>query len=231
MNSLLIIKFKNVLQPVLENNAKDTSTLMSKFFMMKNFKVVLNISGKSVVEIIQQARFYVTNTNNNPVALASCAGSAAKMTAAADDVDAALLLAADKGKSATALVRDKESVLVDAMYLHGANVQDAAKGDPAIVHLAGMELKKPASRTKPEFKITQGANHGTVALNVKARKNTMYKWQYSLDPATAAWTDAGTASKSKTVITTLTQALYWFRVIFIDEGGEHAEAAVSFAVN
>ncbi len=199
--------------------------------MMKNFKVVLNLSGKSVTDTVQQARFYVTKTNDNPAVLASCVSSAAKMTAAADDVDAALLLAADKGKNATAVVRDKESVLVDAMYLHAANVQDAAKGDPAIVHLAGMELKKTSIRTKAEFKIMQGANHGTVSLNVKARKKTMYKWQYCLDPNTNTWIEANTTSKSKTVIAGLTQALYWFRVIFIDDDGEHAETPVSFAVN
>jgi hypothetical protein len=194
---------------------------------MKNLIVVLNIAGMSAPELINQSRFHVQRVTDNIASFPSCVAALAKVTAAANELELADEAATDGGKNKTRLKADKYKNLQVEVINLGHDVQKDAAGDEAIVHLAGMEVKRTGTRTVAEFKATQGEHPGEVKLVVKARPNTMYKWQYASDPALSSWTDAGISRSCKKAISQLASGVYWFRVVFIDDGGEHNGEAFS----
>jgi hypothetical protein len=197
---------------------------------MKNLVVVLNIAGMSTPELINQARFHVQRVTDNIASFPSCVAAVAKVTTAADELQLADEEATDGGKNKTRLRADKHKALQVEVINLGHDVQKDAAGDETVVHLAGMEVKKTGTKTVAEFKATQGEHQGDVKLSIKARPNTLYKWQYSSDPTLVNWIDAGMSRSCKKVIDHLSSGVYWFRVIFIDECGEHSGEAFKFAI-
>jgi hypothetical protein len=198
--------------------------------IMKNLTVVLNIKGMSAPELINQARFHVQRVNDNISSFPSCVAAVAKVSTAADELELADEAATDGGKNKTRLKADKYKALQVELIYFGHRVQEDAAGDETIIHLAGMEVKKTGIRTVAEFKATQGEHPGEVKLTVKARPDTMYKWQYASDPALSSWTDAGISRSCKKAISHLASGVYWFRVVFMDDDGEHNGEALKFAV-
>jgi hypothetical protein len=200
------------------------------FIIMKNLTVVLNIVGMSAPELISLARFYVQRITDNASNFPSCAATAAKVAAAASELEIADEAAIDGGKTKTRLKADKDRELRAQLVILSHRVQEDAAGDETLVHLAGMEVKRTGTRTVAEFKAEAGAHPGDVKLTVKSRANTMYKWQYATDPSLASWIDAGFSRSCKKAIGHLSSGVYWFRVIFIDDEGEHNGEALKFAV-
>jgi hypothetical protein len=197
---------------------------------MKNLTVVLNLTNMSAPELINQARFYVQRVSDNPASFPGCLAAAAIVTTAADELELADEAATDGGKTKTRLKADKYKALYAGLTSLGRRVELDAAGDETIVHLAGMEVKKTGTRTVAEFKATQGEHPGEVKLAVKSRPDTMYKWQYASDPSLSNWIDAGISRSCKKAIGHLSSGVYWFRVIFMDDEGEHNGEAVKFAV-
>jgi hypothetical protein len=217
-------------EPVLKKDASAPIFKLLIISIMKNLTVVLNIKGMSAPQLINQTRFYVQRVNDNPTSFPGCIATAARVTTAADELELADEAATDGGKTKTRLKADKYKALYEELTSLGRRVEIDAAGDETIVHLAGMEVKKTGIRTVAEFKVTQGDHQGDVKLAVKARPDTMYKWQYASDPSLSNWIDAGMSRSCKKAISHLASGVYWFRVIFMDDEGEHNGEAFKFAV-
>jgi hypothetical protein len=103
-------------------------------------------------------------------------------------------------------------------------------GDEAIIHLAGLDVKRKRTSVIPDFKIEQGDHAGSVKIKIKANgPKTIYKWEHSSDAV--SWISDGITGVCKTTIDGLAKGIYWFRVVLIDASGEHEQARISFAVN
>ena len=200
--------------------------------MNKNsVKVALNIRRLSGPDKVNKTGIITTAISNNPGVFKTPKPSLAEIKKAAGDFSIAIAEAADGGKVKTAIMHDKESVLMNLLTRLAYYVEETADGDEAIIHLAGMELRKSGKPSRADFDIKQGNTRGSVNLRVKARTKTIYKWQYCSDPAANNWVLAGHSDVSSTTITNIKPGLYWFRVIFVDGTGEHETTPVSFAVN
>lgn len=197
---------------------------------MNSLTVVLNIRSLSVPELINRSRFYVQRINDNSTIFVSCVATAGKITLAANELHVAHEAAVDGGKTKFREKEDKHKKLLNLLPTLAHQVGYDADGDESIVHLAGMEVKRKGMRSTPEFVAGQGENSGTVKLKVKARYKTMYKWQYATDPALVNWIDGGISTGCKKVIDHLSSGVYWFRVVFMDNDGEHNGEAIKFAV-
>lgn len=201
--------------------------------MTKNsVRVALNMSILSVLQKINKARAIVAAMAANPQVFANPSPALAVVTSAIDDAEAAQAAAADGGKSKTAAARSKLEAMMKLITDLSLYVQITAAGDEAVVALAGLDVKKSAVHHVPEFSVVQGPHSGSVTLRVKAHDKTVYKWQYCKDPmGSNAWTDIAYTDISKSGVSHLSPGLYWFRVVFIDSGGEHDSSPMSFAVN
>lgn len=197
---------------------------------MNSLRVVLNAHAFSVPELINQARLWAQRVNDNASSLPSCAATAAKILIAAAELETADEAATDGGKNKTREKNDKYNNLMALLPVLAHQVELDADGDEAIVHLAGMEVQRKASRSTPEFSASQSAGQGSVTLKAKARPKTIYKWQYAADPSLASWIDAGLSRGAKKIITQLNSGYYWFRVVFIDDAGEHNGEVLKVAV-
>lgn len=186
----------------------------------------------TVLQKINKARAIVSAIAANPQVFTSPSPALAAVNAAIDDAEAAQAAAADGGKSKTAAARSKLEAMMQLITNLSLYVQLTAAGDESIVALAGLDVKKSTVPHIPDFDIQQGPHSGSVTLRVKAHDKTVYKWQYCKDPvASNAWTDIAYTNISKSGQSHLSPGLYWFRVVFIDSGGEHESTPVSFAVN
>jgi hypothetical protein len=197
---------------------------------MNSLKVVLNAHAFSVPELINQSRLWVQRVTDNATLLPSCAAIAAKITIAANELEIADEAATDGGKTKTREKHDKYNKLMALLPVLAHQVELDAGGDESIVHLAGMEVQRKGSRSTPEFSASQSEGQGSVTLRTKARSKTIYRWQYATDPALASWIDAGISRGCKKVISHLSSGIYWFRVVFIDDAGEHNGEVLKVAV-
>lgn len=197
---------------------------------MNSLKVVLNAHAFSVPELINQSRLWVQRVTDNATLLPSCAAIAAKITIAANELEIADEAATDGGKTKTREKNDKYNKLMALLPVLAHQVELDAGGDESIVHLAGMEVQRKGSRSTPEFSASQSEGQGSVTLRTKARSKTIYRWQYATDPALVSWIDAGISRGCKKVISHLSSGIYWFRVVFIDDAGEHNGEVLKVAV-
>lgn len=197
---------------------------------MKPLKVVLNAHAFSVPQLINETRLWAQRVNDNAGSLPSCVATAARILIAAGELEIADAAATDGGKNKTREKKDKYNKLMDLLPVLAHQVELDANGDESIVHLAGMEVQRKGGRTASEFSASQSEGQGSVTLRAKARAKTIYKWQYATDPALASWIDAGLSRVSRKVISQLSSGVYWFRVVFIDDSGEHNGEALKFAV-
>lgn len=198
---------------------------------MAQLKVALNISALPVPEKVTQSQTMITNIANNPQQFANPGAMLTNASAAVNNLQAALLDAADGAKSKIAIMHDREDELITAMNRLAAYVELTANGDPAIIHLAGMAVKKTASRNANVFSISQNGTLGMVSLTTEPQDKTLYKWEYCKDPISSnTWIEANRTNACRSKIGSLGSGLYWFRVITDNVNGEHTSDPVMFLV-
>lgn len=197
---------------------------------MATLKIALNLARLPVFGKINRSETIIANIAANPQAFPSPGAVLTNASNAVNSLQAAALAAEDGGKSKTAMMHDREAELLVAMNRLAAYVETAANGDPAIVHLSGMDLRGQPLRKAQDFGVQQ-LDPGKVVITTKKHKQSLFKWQYSTDPQGAgSWTEALITSVSKAVISGLAPGFYWFRVILADVNGEHEEGRMRFAV-
>ncbi|MBA3663421.1 MAG: fibronectin type III domain-containing protein [Bacteroidetes bacterium] len=192
--------------------------------MNSNFKkVALNISKLSVPQKINKGRLFVDSIGNNPNVFSNPTPPLAILLLALDDLEAAWNQASDGGKSKTALMHDKERIVMKLLNDLAHYVESIADGDEQVIHLASMTVKAIGIKTPVDFELILPDDLGAVGLKCKARPKTLYRWEYCLNPMnTDTWSVATTTDVSSTWIGNLTSnVLYWFRVVLINKAGEH----------
>lgn len=199
---------------------------------MNTIRVVQNLHTLSVHGLINRAKQICQNINDNISRFPACVAALAKVSSDTAELEQADLDAADGGKTKTAIRYDKERQLRESLTVLGNYVQEAAQGDEALVHLAGMELRAiRGGRAQQEFAVglTEG---GGILLKTRRHAGAIYKWMYCTDPlASNSWTEAGRGKTSRFNLSGLAPGLYWFKVVYIDADGEREEAPIRYAVN
>jgi hypothetical protein len=195
-------------------------------------RVALNMSKLPVPQKIRQAKLNTEAIAANASVFTNPGSLLTDANTAIDELELAFEAAADRAKSKVAQMNDKEVALMEAMRQLAAYVEKVAKGNPEVVHMAGMYLKTRGVANLADFSV-KALDKGMVSLKIKPRKNTIYKWQYSVDQtdANGTWVDALHSHVSKVTLSGLKPGIYFFRVVFIDKNGESTSEAISFAVN
>jgi hypothetical protein len=185
-------------------------------------KVALNISKLSVSEKINRALHIVNEIASNPGVFANPIPTLADVQTAITDLEVAWNNAVDGGKTLTAIMHDKESKLHFVLNNLAAYVQGVADGDAEIVHLAAMNTKGMPVFHIPDFSVSHTDDRGAVRLRVKPKAKTIYRWEFCKDPiGNDAWQEAKTTDVCITNFGDLDEgSKYWFRVVFIGNGGE-----------
>ena len=130
---------------------------------------------------------------------------------------------ARRGGKGVAKLRDVALRRVhNKMNVLKAYVQSVANAEAepeAIVLSAGMNAKKPSTRTKLPVDVKHGGAPGRVVLDAKALPQPVqYHWQMSTDQQ--AWTDLPATFKTKTTVDGLTPAtVYSFRLQTVTNNG------------
>lgn len=191
--------------------------------METNNRVALNMSKLSVPQKIQKARLIVESIASNPNVFTNPAPSLITMTNAIDDLELAVDEAKDGAKTKVLIMRDKERDLMRVMNAAAAYVEFVAQGDSEIVHLAGLRYKQSPTRVDEDFEVTLPDDQGAVLLKCNRRAKSLYEWYYSTDTGEQKnWTKSHRTSVSSTVIGNLQSGMpYWFRVVIVDENGQH----------
>jgi hypothetical protein len=131
-----------------------------------------------------------------------------------------------RAKGAAANRNVKLAVVRSDLEHEKAYVQQIADQNPAtaeaVIHSAGMAVKKTTLRNKANLAAKLGPVSGSVHLVAKsAGYRVAYEWQYSLDQKT--WTSAPTTLQAKADLTGLTSGTtYSFRVRPVLKTGEAA---------
>ncbi len=203
--------------------------------MKKNsLRVALLMDKLTIAAKIIKARLIVDAITNNASVFVTPNPPLATVTLAIKELSNAYDDTADGGKSKTAIMHDKEAVLMNLLHKIANYVEDVANDDEAIVHLATLDVKKKVIvKNTAEFEVFQWNDRGAVGLKVKARKKTIYKWQYCKSPLESnTWVDAITTDVAHATIGDLEiGSYYYFRVVFIDGTSEHLSKVLGFAVN
>jgi hypothetical protein len=107
------------------------------------------------------------------------------------------------------------------MKKNASYVDLIAEGDEEIIKSSGYHpTKQPKPAKRPEFRVLEGADDGSVVLICKAVDNAAsYAWQFVPNPLPEdekLWTYAGFSTQTKCVIENLDSGTkYWFRVAAI----------------
>ncbi|MCW3075622.1 MAG: hypothetical protein JWO32_231 [Bacteroidetes bacterium] len=194
-------------------------------------KVALNVSKLSVPQKINKGRMFVDSIASNPAIFINPMPSLAVISSAIDDLEIAWNEATDGGKSKTAIMHDKERIVMKLLYDLAHYVEGIAFGNEEIIHLASMSVKQVGIKTPIDFEVFLPDDRGAVGLKCKARPKTLYRWEHCKDPLNSnSWVIAMTTDVSSTFIGNLeSNVLYWFRVVQINKVGEHALAAKCIA--
>jgi hypothetical protein len=185
--------------------------------------VALNVSNLSVPQKINRARQIADAIGNYPSVFTNPSPTLTVLNSAINDLELAWNDAEDGGKSKTALMHDKERLLQKFLKDIAHYVEMVANGDEQIVHLASLTVKAKPVRVKPDFEVFLPDDLGAVGLRCKARKKTIYRWEYCKAPlGTNQWLTGNITDVSSSFIGNLeSSVMYWFRVIVIDAAGEH----------
>lgn len=199
---------------------------------MSTIRVVLNMSNMSIPEKINKAQQVYDNMFANPTDFPTPGSLLTDLQGAIVALRTASANAADGGKTLTAIMHDKETDLIDAMRQVAAYVEKLTKADAGKAHKAGLELRDPNTRQTPGFEAKAGSTPGSVRLYTRAQRGMFYKWQYTLtSPTTGTWVDALAGKVSRVLLTGIAPGFYWFRVVLVDETGEHEGSPLRLAVN
>jgi hypothetical protein len=149
----------------------------------------------------------------------------AAVLAAIVDLENAESAAQSRAKG-TVQVRDgKRTVLLFLLRELGTFVQKVADADmehgAAIIHGAGMGLRKTALHAPRVFRAMNGAVSGSVQLfTATAGSRASYDWEWSTDGG-KTWQVAPSTTRSRTVFTGLVPATtVWFRSRALTKAGE-----------
>lgn len=199
---------------------------------MNKVQVAVNVSDLSVSGLIEKARLVTQRVTDHPTEFLNCVAANARVIQAITALETAQADAGDGARGKKAIVRDRQQELIQLMGVLGHAVEDAANGDPSIVHLAGLDVKKKGVAGFSEFKVSNGEHPGSVNLRVKAHTKTIYRWEYCQgQQPSGPWTAGAHSGSCKATISDLARGIYWFRVVLIDATGEHEQMPLSFAVN
>jgi hypothetical protein len=198
--------------------------------MKTKITVALLMSKLSIAAKLNKARLVVENISTNVGTFNTPSPDLVIVSSAISDLDTAYQNAADGGKTLKKIMHDKENVLMKLMTDLGAYVEAVADGNEDIVHLAGLDVKKPPSINKPAFEVNRGNESGTIELSVKAVKGAVYTYEYSLSP-TGPWTSGGKSNKAKFLMKGLAPLnKYWFRVITFVKNADNTSDVLSLVV-
>lgn len=175
----------------------------------------------SVPEKISVATARVAAVASYPLVFLNAGPLLASVSFAINALDTAWKKAEDGGTKDTAQMHDKEEVLMQWMKSLANFVEDTAKGDEAIVHLAGMQVKVQGQKYIADFEVFLPDDLGAVGLRCKARKKTIYRWEYSKDPAGSFVSDHQTDVCTSFIGNLDSNVPYWFRVVLINKTGDH----------
>lgn len=187
-----------------------------------SLKVVLKISKLSVPSKINRSRLITDAILSNAAVFPSPNPTIASIQSAIDELEIAWNEAADGGRTKTAIMHDKEDVLLKLMYDLAHYVEAIANGDESIAHLAGMATKKRPVFHTPDFEVMHTDDRGAVRLRVKPHTKSAYRWEYCKDPMGAnPWIVAKTTVQSTTNWGDLdVGSTYWFRVFYVGYFGD-----------
>ncbi|MBI2721763.1 MAG: hypothetical protein HYX39_06280 [Bacteroidetes bacterium] len=193
--------------------------------------VVLNMFKLSVPEKIAAALARVAMIGANPTVFSNAAPLLIKVNLAIKALETAWKNAQEGGPKLTAIMHDKEDELMQVMHELAAYVTTVADGDPAIVHLAGFEIKTFGSKHIPDFKVYNSKEQGAIGLKAKARPKALYMWQVT-PYGQENWTTAVTTDVSRTTVGDLEVGkVYTFRVVILTAKAEFVSQEMNFAVN
>lgn len=184
--------------------------------MKHSLKVVLNISKNSVPLKIKRARSIVETVSTNVDTFPNPNPSLDIILNAIEELEVAWNATADGGKTQTALMHDKEDVLLKLLYDLANYVESVADGDEGIVHLSGMQVKRKPVFHVPDFEVVHTGVSGEVKLRVKPRAKTLYHWEFvRTSPDENEWRFANETVTASTIIGGLDPGeVYFFRVEF-----------------
>jgi hypothetical protein len=187
--------------------------------MNEDKTVALNFKKLPVPEKINKARLAVKSIGAQPTIFTN----PVLITNAINDLETAWNNAADGSKIKVAIMHDKELILDKHMKHLGHYVDLIANGDESIIHLSSFDVKKVGSRNKPDFEVFLPDDPGAVGLRCKARKKTVYHWEYCQSACNPVnWVSGGNTDVASTFIGNLQSGVqYWFRVVLISATGEH----------
>jgi hypothetical protein len=201
--------------------------------MNKRKKVALNFSKLSVPQKISKSRLLADSLEARPDLFINPVPSPCAIREAAEDLHKAFDASVNGGTHLTAFMHDKEADLMALLRDAAAYVERIAKGDEEVIHLSSLSVKKVGKVIKPDFEVFLPDDLGAVGLRCRARKKTLYRWEYSADPMTNnTFIVSHSTDVSSTFIGNLeSDKPYWFRVVIVDAQGEHALAPKCIVTN
>lgn len=185
---------------------------------------VLNLSGKTVLFVIEKIRSVITAMTGNPT-YAAPVPPLPILTGLVDDLETKYQDAINGGKDKKALVRVALALLKDSSRTLTGYVQSASGGDEVRILSAGFDIKRPRT---PVGILPPPANVRSVFGNVAGEiilrwagvdGKLVYKVQMN-DTTASGWTDYTYTGKNRLVVSGLvSDRVYEFRIACISAEG------------
>jgi hypothetical protein len=188
--------------------------------------VSLGVSKISVVQLISDARSYVTHMTTNAATFPNPSPTLAAITAQTNLLETDYNISVTRVRGSVAKMRTEEKKLIILLKGLASYVETVANADSDhaldIIPLAGMNVKKSPIRKPRVFTAVNGKLKGTVALSTKGISRGTYIYQMTIDPNTvASWAQIYTGSNVKFTKTGLTSGTrYYFRSATSSKGIE-----------
>ena len=203
--------------------------------------VKLGLDRLSVPDKVQFVRQLVIDMTGNPnfttpLPALTAVGTAATAVETAYN---AAMTARQTAKAKTASMLDAVKAM-DLLVSQLANyVENTSSGDAAKIESSGFGVRQvPAPPIGPlpaptDVSVVPNGNAGTMNMDWKmVRGAKTYLVERAVDAAVLAWVGAGTPTKSKAIVNTMTSGTkYWFRVAAIGAAGQGpwSDAIAKFA--
>jgi hypothetical protein len=178
--------------------------------------IALLLSKISIVQLISNARHYVTSMTGNahfPTPNPDLASITTQVNLLETDYNVSLT----RVKGSVAKMRAEQKKLIILLKGLAAYVETIANADPDhaldIIAGAGMVVRKTSVRKPHVFSVSNGKLKGTAVLTTKAVSRGTYLYQMTTDPNTpASWVQIYAGSNVKFTKTGLTSGTrYYFR--------------------
>ena len=184
--------------------------------MKKRVKVSLELSGKSVMNLVGFANEVVTSVGASSY-FATPHPALSVVSSAAYSLQT-VAQAQGGGTARTELIRTKRELLETYLTELGHYVEDIANTpgneevSALIILSAGMQIKQATPRQKVGFSV-EPSGIGAVKLTAEKVVRGSHEWEYTTTPDVAgSWIDASLGTKAVITITGLASAVrYYFR--------------------